>query len=79
MVWGTLSREMEQGNVEVGPVMDAGLEEGYPMYVLPMQTFLEMEHWSPHQELLAAGKLKKYDESLIVCMVIRYLHYCGIN
>ena len=64
MVWGTLSREMEQGNVEVGPVMDAGLEEGYPMYVLPMQTFLEMEHWSPHQELLAAGKLKKYDESM---------------
>lgn len=64
MVWGTLSRSLEDGTVSAAPVTDAGLDEGYPMYVLPIANFLSMSEWSCHQDLLRRGMLKQFDESM---------------
>jgi ankyrin repeat protein len=64
MVWGSISREVEAGTIETRPITDAGLDEGYPMYVLPVNTFLGMTAWQPHQDLLRDGKLKQFDESM---------------
>ena len=35
----------------------------YPMYVVPVPAFLEMDAWVPHQEALAAGMLCEYDHA----------------
>ena len=34
--------------------------QGYPMYLIPVSTFLEMSEWAPHQELLKDGHLKEW-------------------
>jgi len=36
----------------------------YPMYVLPVAEFLTMSHWSPHQDLLASGVLREFDDTM---------------
>lgn len=64
MVWGSIAREVEAGNIDTVQRFDAGLDEGYPMYVLPVKNFLELTAWAPHQELLKSGKLRQFSEDM---------------
>lgn len=41
-----------------------GLEQDYPMWVMPLDEFLKMDHLEPHQKLKAAGKLMKWTPDL---------------
>ena len=64
MVWGSIAREVQDGSISTAPLDNAGLDEGYPMYVLPVRNFLEMSAWKPHQQLLKEGKLRRFEESM---------------
>ena len=46
----------------------------YPMYVIPVKSFLEMEGWVPHQEALAAGMVLEYDHDKMEDKVIFISH-----
>ena len=59
MVWGSIARQIEDGTIDTRPINGAGLDEGYPMYVLPVRNFLELTAWKPHQDLLAEGKVRR--------------------
>lgn len=41
-----------------------GLEQDYPMWVMPLDEFVKMDHLEPHQKLKAAGKLIKWTPDL---------------
>ena len=38
---------------------EAAAGERYPFYAMPVPDVLKLEHWRPHQELLADGLLKQ--------------------
>ena len=48
------------------PFFSASLQRKHPMYVVPIKTLLapSFSHFRPHEELMAAGALVKYDDSM---------------
>ena len=54
MAWGSASRQVGEDED------DSEGTERYPMFVLPVKTFLEMSEWAPHQRLLEDGLLKQW-------------------
>ena len=54
MVWGSIAGEIQAGTITTERRSSANLDEGYPMYVLPVADFLAMSEWRPHQVLKAA-------------------------
>ena len=65
MVWGNASQLVEARN-EAQPFANrlSGVNQSYPMYVLPFHEFMAMDEWQPHQNLKAQGKLMEFDESM---------------
>merc|ERR1719506_2874539 len=44
------------------PPKPEGLDESYPMWVLPVEKLLELQEWKPHQTMLAEGRLVQYKD-----------------
>jgi hypothetical protein len=65
MVWGNADRLVE-ARQQAQPFANrlSGVDQAYPMYVLPFSEFMGLEEWSPHQVLKAQGKVKEFDESM---------------
>ena len=69
MAWGSAGKAIEAANQERGAARSAArqgsnLDERYPMYVVPVQEVKTWDRWVAHQDLLARGKLKVFDESM---------------
>ena len=43
---------------------EAAILKSYPMYVLPVEAFLQMTEWRPHQELLKEGVIVEWAPSM---------------
>ena len=43
---------------------DTATRESYPMYVLPVEAFMQMTEWRPHQELLKEGVIVKWTPAM---------------
>ena len=46
----------------------------YPMYVIPVQTFLTLDGWVPHQDALESGLLREYDDDAMAGKVVFISH-----
>ena len=50
----------------------------YPMYVISVPSFLDLEEWVPHQDALAAGLLQAYDHETMADKILFISHqWCG--
>ena len=43
---------------------EAAILKSYPMYVLPVEAFMQMTEWRPHQELLKEGVIMEWKPSM---------------
>ena len=43
---------------------DTATRESYPMYVLPVEAFMQMTEWRPHQELLKEGVIVEWTPAM---------------
>ena len=64
MAWGSAGKAIEAASKTTGARRVTSQTTGakYPMYVLPVAEFLKMNHWTPHQDLLASGVLREFDD-----------------
>jgi len=65
MVWGNATQLVEARN-EAQPFANklSGVNQSYPMYVLPFDEFMALDGWQPHQHLKAQGKVKEFTEEM---------------
>ena len=66
MAWGSSGAAIEKANRKNGrhETRSASLNERYPMYCVNVKEVLQWTEWTTHQELLARGKLRQFDESM---------------
>ena len=55
-------------------IKGTAVKETYPMYAIPVEDFLQLKKWRPHQDLLAEGGLIKVDDSRKADKVIFVSH-----
>ena len=58
------ARAMAQQQAQCLSTPDAAIQESYPMYVLPIEAFMQMTAWRPHQELLEEGVIMEWTPSM---------------
>ena len=49
----------------------------YPLYCMPVPTFLKLDGWIPHQEALAQGLLVEYDPATMADDLLFISHQVG--